>query len=314
MRLSRIRRWGLAAIFAGASALFAAVPAAPGVVNFVEGHVTLDGQPLSGSSVGSAWVQQDQTLDTAQGRAEILLTPGVFLRVGENSSVRMISPSLTETSVQLLRGSALVEVAQLHKQNDIRILGDGSQTALLKDGLYRFNADTNSVAVYDGKVKVMYGDQSVDLKAGHETNLSGPLVNRKFDRKQTEAVDPLYAWSQLRSDYLSEASAATSRTYVVANSGFFGSGWYWNPYWRTYAWLPGDSVFYSPFGYGYYSPYAYYGPTYYTYSPYRYYPRFPHTYRPGPRVIGPRGPISPGQFNRAPGAGIHPRLGRPTHR
>ena len=258
MRLSTFRRWGLAALFAGTSALFGAVPAAPGVVNFVEGHVTLDGKPLSGSSVGSAWVQQDQTLDTAQGRAEILLTPGVFLRVGENSSVRMISPSLTDTRVQLLRGSALVEAAQLHDQNDIRILDDGAQTALLKKGLYRFNADTDSVAVYDGKAKVMAGDESVELKRGHEVSFSGPLVEHKFDRKKSEAADPLYAWSQLRSDYLSGASAATSRTYVVANSGFFGNGWYWNPYWRTYAWLPGDAVFYSPFGYGYYSPYAFY--------------------------------------------------------
>ncbi len=303
MKLSTIRRWGLAALFAGTSALFAAVPASPGVVNYVEGHVSLDGQALSANSVGSAWLQQGDTLDTQQGRAEILLTPGVFLRLGENSSVRMISPSLTDTRVQLLRGNALVEVAQLHKQNDIRVLADDSQTALLKDGLYRFNADTNSVAVYDGKAKVMSGDESVELKKGHEANLTGPLVNRKFDREETQSADPLYAWSQLRSDYLSQASAATSQTYIVANSGFLGNGWYWNPYWRTYAWLPGDSVFYSPFGYRYYSPNAFFA------TPYRVYPRFPHTYRPGPRTIRPRGPVFTGHFG-----GSHPRLGRPSHR
>ena len=46
-------------------------------------------------------------LFTKDGRAEILLTPGVFLRLGDNSSVKMISSSLTETQAALTRGQAL---------------------------------------------------------------------------------------------------------------------------------------------------------------------------------------------------------------
>ena len=37
----------------------------------------------------NAELNTGDVLDTAQGKAEILLTPGVFLRVGDNSEVRM---------------------------------------------------------------------------------------------------------------------------------------------------------------------------------------------------------------------------------
>ena len=45
--------------------------------------------------------------------AEILLTPGVFLRVAENSSIKMISSRLIDTRVDLLSGSILIECAEL---------------------------------------------------------------------------------------------------------------------------------------------------------------------------------------------------------
>jgi len=38
------------------------------------------------------------------GKAEILLTPGAFLRVGGDSAVKMISPGLTNTQVEVQRG------------------------------------------------------------------------------------------------------------------------------------------------------------------------------------------------------------------
>src|SRR5579884_2108919 len=59
--------------------------ARPGTINYVEGRVLLDGQFLNEKSIGTAELQSGERLDTQQGKAEILLTPGVFLRVGDNS-------------------------------------------------------------------------------------------------------------------------------------------------------------------------------------------------------------------------------------
>jgi len=72
------------------------------------------------------------------GKAEVLLTPGVFLRIGSNSSVKMVSPNLTNTEVAVEEGEATVEVTEIHKQNDIRIDADGVTTRLVKNGFYDF--------------------------------------------------------------------------------------------------------------------------------------------------------------------------------
>jgi len=85
--------------------------------------------------VGSATLQPNQVLTTDGGKAEILLTPGAFLRVGSNSSVRMISPSLINTEVEVQRGEAHVEVDQLFKQNDLQVLEDGATIQLQKRGV-----------------------------------------------------------------------------------------------------------------------------------------------------------------------------------
>jgi hypothetical protein len=230
----------------------------PGTVNYVEGSVSLDGQPLTSASVGSAAVAENDVLSTAQGRAEVLLTPGVFLRLGDNSAVRMISPNLTDTSVALLNGKATVEVAELFKENRIQVGVNGIPTTLLKRGLYEFNATQPQVAVYDGEAAVLSGDRQIKVKKGHEADLTGLVHVAKFDRKTQQ--DQLYAWSNLRSEYEAQASAESAQNiFVGGGPGWYGAGWYWNPYFDMYGFLPGDGMLYSPFGWPFYSPaFAYY--------------------------------------------------------
>ena len=93
--------------------------ARPGTVNYVEGQVWLGNQTLDEKSVGSTEVDAGQSLTTENGKAEVLLTPGVFLRLGSASSVRMISSSLIDTQIELSHGKAMVEVDQIYPQNNI---------------------------------------------------------------------------------------------------------------------------------------------------------------------------------------------------
>jgi hypothetical protein len=44
-----------------------------------------------------------------------------------------------------------------------------------------------------------------------------------------------------------------------AGTARFAPGWFWDPYFAGYTWPPGDGLFWSPFGYGFYSPYYIYG-------------------------------------------------------
>jgi hypothetical protein len=95
--------------------------AVPGTLNYVEGQASIGKEVLNSKSIGSAELQPGQSLDTGNGKAEVLLTPGVFVRAGDNSSVTMISPSLTNTQVSVNQGETMVEVAEIHPENYIRV-------------------------------------------------------------------------------------------------------------------------------------------------------------------------------------------------
>jgi hypothetical protein len=252
-------RW-IGGFFLAATLSFAQaeVPAIPGTINYVEGQVTLAGKALTTKSAGSVELEPNQILSTDHGKAEILLTPGVFLRVGDSSAVRMISAELTNTQVELLQGEALVEAEGLLPGNHISILDHASNTVLEKNGLYDFKSAPAQVQVYDGKASVSMDDQNVTLKKGKETLLAGKLHVQKFDRK---AEDPLYAWSSLRSQYAAQASIGQAQN-IYVDGGWGGPGWYWNPWWDMYSFIPGDFL-YSPFGWGFYPPgLAFYAPFY----------------------------------------------------
>jgi hypothetical protein len=236
----------------------AAIPAAPGVVNYIEGAASIDGQPITSKDIGQAEVKQNQTLATGQGKVEMLLTPGVLLRLGPNSQVRMVSPGLTDTRVEVLRGTAMVEATDLHKENNIRIVDHGVTTTLVKNGLYDFDANTPRVRVYDGKAIVQSNDKQVHAGKGKQVLLAADQLKAvSFDRNQR---DDLYAWSSLRSQDLAQTSVHTVGLYGGYPYAYgYGPGWYWDPYFTSYAFLPYNGFLYSPFGFGFYSPWAFYG-------------------------------------------------------
>lgn len=256
--------------------------ARPGTLNYVEGQASIGNTNLDAKSIGSTELEPGQTLATHAGKAEVLLTPGVFFRVGDESVVRMISPSLTDTEVELMQGSATVEVTDIHRENDLRIIEDGKSTELIKNGLYDFDADHKLVRVFDGQALVQDGGKQVKIKGGHEVDFSTgePLKARKFDKQSVESTD-LYRWTSLRSSYLAEANADAARAYMVGGLGWY-DGWYWDPWFGAYTFLPGDGIFYSPFGWGFYSPgFAYWAPGFYGGRYYHHFDRDYHARGPG---------------------------------
>jgi hypothetical protein len=232
-------------------------PAQPGAVNYVEGQATLDGQPIDRNSVGNLQMQPGQMLATQNGRAEILLTPGVFVRLGADGSVQIVSPDLANTEIRLGKGRALVEVDWIQKDNKIIVDVGPQQIALQEKGLYDLDADGSQVRVFDGRAAVLQNGHEVRIQGGHEVTLTAAKFKAE-DFSKTAYEDDLYRWAQLRASYVGEANIEMARTY---NSGYgwapspwIGTGWYWDPWFSAYTWLPGDGLFWSPFGFGFYSP------------------------------------------------------------
>jgi hypothetical protein len=237
------------------------VSARPGALNYIDGNVALNGQPVSDKGLRSVFLAANDTLSTDVGKAEVLLTPGVFLRIGDNSAVKMISPSLTDTQVEVTRGEAMVEAAGLVKDNDITVLDHDGTIKIVKEGLYRFTAGNPPMAVVlEGKADVFFGGQKLELGKGHETVIGPVLKAEKFDPKKD---DDLYAWSNVRSEYDAASSYQAAKNVNIDNyggwwgygyGGWYNPGWFWNNGFDSWAWLPASGAFYSPFGWGFYAP------------------------------------------------------------
>jgi hypothetical protein len=257
LSLAAVSAWGQNAISARA-----------GMVNHVEGQVFIEGKAIDPKFGQFPQVNNDETLSTQEGRAEVLLTPGVFLRLDENSSFKMLSNRLSDTAVEIASGSALLEVDELLKDNAIAVHFKGGTISLTKQGLYRFDQDLARLRVYDGEAHVTLGENNLTARKGKQVVLGDDLVASNFDTKVT---DPFYRWASRRAEYISTANISSART--AGGNGLLSGGngllsgygnWAWNPWFGMFTYLPGIGYGYSPFGWGLFSPYT----VGYLYTPY----------------------------------------------
>ena len=233
------------------------ISAHSGIVHYVEGDVAIDGELTHPKFAQFPEVKPGQVLSTTDGRVEMLLTPGVFLRLSENSSVKMISNALSDTRVEVVSGTALIEVGELLPDNAITLISGGARIALPKRGLYRIDADPARLRVYEGQALVSDGDRKLAARKGREVELaSGALDAKSFDARDTDAF---YRWSGRRDSYIAAANVTSAR--VASNSADYGSGfysgrsaWSWNPYFGMFTFVPASGIYQSPFGSPFYSP------------------------------------------------------------
>jgi len=276
-------------------------PAVPGTVNYVEGQVFLGGEKLEAKSIGSTTVDPGQGVSTADGKVEVLLTPGVFLRLGSNSRARMVAAGLTNTEIELEEGQALLEVAELHPENNLRIREDGMTARIEKTGLYEFDLDAQVVRVFEGRAEVDTQSRHVTVKSGHQlsTGDNETLTVEKFNPKSYQG-DDLYNWSSLRSAYLAEANVNEASYYeqygwMPGGPLWWGAGWYWDPWFDAFTFMPGDGIFFSPFGWGFYSPWWVYRAPFYGYGYMYGRGQYYHHFSENTATWGPGGHYTTGQ-------------------
>ncbi len=58
---------------------------------------------------GQRHLEAGQRVRTEAGRVELILAPGIFLAVGQNTQLAMIKPQLSELKLDLISGSASPE-------------------------------------------------------------------------------------------------------------------------------------------------------------------------------------------------------------
>ena len=184
------------------------ISAKAGLVNAVEGaaNVRIQEQVPAGSPIETS----------ATSRVEILLNPGSFLRLGENSRVVLDSVELTNIGVRILSGSAIIESGTIEKDSPIRVT-TGRLTVLIDaPGLYRFSENTESVAsVLDGELRT--ADSALSINKGWQiTAQAGQYQETRIP--SPEQVTPLDDWSQQRSKRIASANSQSTETNAALNS------------------------------------------------------------------------------------------------
>ncbi len=243
------------------------ISAKAGGVNYISGNVTVKrvGSNRQESLTDTDNLENGDVVTTgAGGRVEVLLSPGSYLRVGENSEFQLADTALDNIRIKLSKGSAIIEAVDTDDAHvDIRV--DTPQTAaeIIKAGIYRINvtpAGTTEVLVRKGRA--LAGTPMTVVKSGKMIVVSnGTTQIAKLDKKM---MDSLEIWSHSRAEYLAYINRqlqprtlmASIVDYSVDNnySSYINNRrgvWVYDHLRGCYVFVPGNGYGNSPYGYGY---------------------------------------------------------------
>lgn len=241
-----------AAVAAASLCAQSVITARAGLIHYIEGAVFVDGQTLELRAPEFKETALNQLLQTGEGRAEVLLSPGSVLRLGSHSAMRMLANRLEETRIALLNGRALIEIDQLLEDAYLGITIRGHQVRMLKRGLYHFDADAGQLRVYDGKAQLSGDGKILNLTRGRSIRFDQAPVIAKFKTKER---DDLYLWSQQRSLAMLLDNYAAARS-LDPKIKLPGNSWYYVSRTGMYTFLPSRGTVSSPFGWTWYSPHT----------------------------------------------------------
>ncbi|PYS03710.1 MAG: hypothetical protein DMG12_11630, partial [Acidobacteria bacterium] len=152
-----------------------------GLVNYVQGTATV--KPATSVPAG-------KIVQTGPGAAvEILLNPGSYLRLGENSQVVLDRVELYDIAVRILGGSMVIEANGFNKDLPLQVATGDLKVDIIKDGIYLF-AD-GKVVVVDGKIR----DASNGLVYGKGYQISNSPYRAQKVKTFTTGLE---LWSQKR--------------------------------------------------------------------------------------------------------------------
>lgn len=255
------------------------VSAKAGGVNFVEGKVAVARKNAkSGLLLKGDNVEIGERVSTGEdGKAEILLNPGSFLRLDKNSSFQFVSTDLENLKLVLTGGSAIMEVFA-DEEYKVTVRTPKAAFYLTQSGVYRIDVlpdGTEQIEVWKGKAQIGDGQATIVKSGKTATVKNGQLAVVKFDRDQKDEFE---MWSKLRAKDLAKINAKLQKNLLrdsLLNS-YNRRGW--DMYNSFGVWVynrPFGSFCFVPFGYGWSSPYGYgYGYDFwdYRFPRYVYYP------------------------------------------
>lgn len=279
------------------------ISAKAGGVNLTEGTVTsIDKAGVSARVIKGDSIEAGEKVTTgSDGRAEILLNPGSYVRLGPDTTFEFKTTSLDDLQLSISKGTAVFEV---FAGNGFLVTVEtpSSTFELIESGVFSIEAgaDRNTMSVWKGKAEVK-GQSDTVVKSGRRAVVAGSQVAvAKFDKDERS---PLEAWSKTRAKELAKVSESLNprdlRGTLLSSwrrggwdmYGSFGL-WVYNPFSGSFCFLPFGRGWSSPYGYGFgWDIWAYRLP-WTVYNPYPQYPSGGGTTGGGtPTTPTTRGPI-----------------------
>lgn len=253
------------------------ISARAGGVNLVSGNVTVRRRETTETLRATDDLRSGDMVRTgADGRVEILLNPGSYLRVAENSEIELTDNSLDNLRLRLAAGDAIIEATGTERDHPtLEILTPQTRVTIIRDGLYRIVAGrTTEVYVRRGRALVGTGATPELVRAGKRASVNGmrgnaPIAVARFDRDEKDAFD---RWSKERGEELARANRRLSNRSMRSalaslSSNFWDDGFGRFNYRPAGVWVYGAGCYtFVPFYGGFQSPYG--GGYYYSLYPF----------------------------------------------
>ena len=261
-----------------------------GFVNRVEGKVYIlrqdsaaaDAPEKGRASLGTQMRNGDKLSTETGSFAEVLLNPGSYLRINEKSEVAAVNTNLTAVRFQMISGSIMLEVGEVDKLAPIEIITPHGTLFINKVGLQRIDSTGEATLVYVRQGEIYLGTREQLLankafkigrgKVAHLTGTPAPYLAKL----EKDAIDRFDRWSFNRAETLMAANQMALRN--SRNSGSLSYGWFYDPFYSCYTFIPRRGLFWSPYGFGFFNswgncfscgywPYGYYGGGYGGWTP-----------------------------------------------
>jgi hypothetical protein len=195
-----------------------------GIVNFVSGAGRCICARESNAQSKQPLANGD-TIELDEGRAELVLIPGYYLRLSAHTTARLLDLSRDNLKIEISKGSAIFEIpieenpmgpSRFQELKDrffniVTVITPGGDYAIFKAGGYRFDVTANR----ESRVRVLKGAVAVGghiLKEGSASVLAGAVSLSSSDKTGEDAFDK---WSRER-----------AATLIQSNKSLKNSEWY----------------------------------------------------------------------------------------
>ncbi len=200
---------------------------------------------------------------TGNSRAELLLSPGTYLRVAENSEIEVTGTTYRGMRFRVVRGTVIIESASLNPRiHSLTLATPSGDLQVGTRGLYRLDVAPgreSAVSIYKGRI-LWTGAQGrkTQLKSGRRWlfgDSSSSFEPKSSALDKSHRKDPLNLWSKRRARELVQVNAGlslASRDSAYPGFGYQNrGGWVLSSKSQWFTYVPFDSSPRSPYGFHY---------------------------------------------------------------